>query len=181
MTDGQAGGSVGLLHGGGVVKIYIFIVAVMFASVANAQIFKCVGPDGAIAFSQVPCPPGGGESQYLGEVQRTVEPESSASVIERNLRAAEIMRGNNSQSGTGTKVTVVKDSSKSPTIGEIVRERMEQKRIRAENGIPEPEPSRKRVVTNCLTNGAYTNCFGSDGSRSTTIQNGNTSTTIGRQ
>lgn len=31
-------------------KIYIFIVAVMFASVANAQIFKCVGPDGAIAF-----------------------------------------------------------------------------------------------------------------------------------
>ncbi|MDH1341851.1 DUF4124 domain-containing protein [Ectopseudomonas oleovorans] len=164
-------------------KIYIFILAVMFASVANAQIFKCVGPDGAIAFSQVPCPPGGGESQYLGEVQRTVEPESSSSVVERNLRAAEIMRGNSAQSGggAGTKVTVVKDSSRQLTTDEIIRERLERKRINAENGIQEPEPSRKRVVTNCLSNGDYTNCFGSDGSRSTTIRNGRTSTTIGQQ
>lgn len=168
------------LQGGRAVKYLIVILAMAFSALANAQIFKCVGADGAVTFSQVPCPPGGGESQYLGEAQRTTQTESSIDVVERNLRAAEIMRGNSEAgTGSGTKVTVVKDSGRSPTIGEIVRERMERQRINAENGIP--EQPRTRIRTNCITSGDYTNCYGSDGSRSTTVRSGNTSTTTIRQ
>jgi len=161
-------------------KLAVFFLATAGLSApVQAQIFKCVSPTGAVTFAQVPCPPGGGESQYLGEVNRSVQPENSLDVVERNLRAAEIMRGEGRIAARGPNVTVVKDSSRAPTINDLVRERMEREAAGAADGAA-PKP-RRRVSTNCLTVGKITNCHGSDGSSSTTTRFGNTSHTTIRE
>ncbi len=148
-------------------------LAIVFSASANAQIFKCVAPDGSVAFSQVPCV-AAGESQYLGEVQRTTQPESSQDVVQRNLRAAEIMQGGSgSQGAGGPKVTVVRDSSKSPTIGEIMRDRAANPSIQS--------APKQTVRTHCTDSGKFTYCYGSDGSRSTTLRSGNNTFTNAQQ
>lgn len=161
-------------------KLAFFCLAVAGLSApVQAQIFKCVSTAGAVTFAQVPCPAGGGESQYLGEVKRTVQPESSVDVVERNLRAAEIMREGREATRQGPNLTVVKDSSRAPSIDDLVRERMEREAAGASSGtVPKP---RRRVSTNCLTVGKITNCHGSDGSRSTTTRFGNSSHTTSRE
>ncbi|MDA7085494.1 DUF4124 domain-containing protein [Pseudomonas sp. SA3-5] len=162
----------------------LFLLAVLAATAttAQAQVFKCASTDGSVSFSYVPCPPSQGESQYLGEAQRTTSPESSLDVVDRNLRAAEIMREQRDDAGAGTggtRVTIIKDSSRSPTIGEILRERMERRQ--SGGGSATEEKTNRRVNTNCHSVGKITNCYGSDGSHSTTTNFGNTSSTTTRR
>lgn len=77
------------------------------ATTASAQIFKCESHDGKISFSEVPCSPDAGSAEYVGEIRKGTA-ESSRVVMDRMLRATDIMREDNSP---GSTVTVVPDST----------------------------------------------------------------------
>lgn len=96
---------------------------------ANAQIFKCVKPDGGMEFSSIPCNADEGDASLA--VKRQSQPneidrlESEVAHL-RNQASTNIM-GQPKPKPEKTKVSIVRDSSRAPTTNEILRSRMAQR------------------------------------------------------
>lgn len=109
----------------------LFVIGVLLglSTTVNAQIFKCAKPDGSLEFSSIPC------NADVGDASLAVKRQAQPSEIDRletevaNMRnqlSTDIMSAPKPTQGK-TKVTVVRDSSRSPTMSEILRSRMERR------------------------------------------------------
>jgi hypothetical protein len=151
-------------------RAFIFFIFLVPSLSANAQIFKCVTSDGSTQFSQTPCPADIGNSIYYGTAIKTPEgadAPNSDEVIQRNLRAAQIMKGDNSPSQS-PQLTIVPDST---TGRQADRERQARREARNAAG------GEKRVRVNCNSMGNASFCRDSEGGRHVSNTLGNTTFT----
>lgn len=148
---------------------FIFVLLTALPLSVNAQIFKCVTSDGSIQFSQVPCPTDIGDSVYYGTAVKTPEgttAPSSDEVIQRNLRAAQIIKGDNQPQPP--RLTIVPDS----TVGKKAdRERQARREARNAAG------GEKRVRVHCNSLGNASFCRDSEGGKHVSNSIGNTTFT----
>lgn len=151
------------------VRNFILLLLAALPLSVNAQIFKCVTSDGRTQFSQVPCPPDAGNSVYYGTAVKTPEgadAPSSDEVIQRNLRAAQIMRGDNQPKSP--QLTIVPDN----TVGKKAdRERQARREARNAAG------GEKRIRVHCNSLGNTSFCRDSEGGRHVSDSIGNTTFT----
>jgi hypothetical protein len=143
------------------IRIIAATTALLVTSVVQAQIFKCVGYDGSISFSQTPCPATQGDASWAGNTIPTPEDgpvESSDEIVNRNLRAASII-GNEEQKA------------------QIAAKRKAAEQEEADRAALELASQPQRVRTICNDLGTSTFCRSSDGSKSVTNRIGNASFT----
>jgi len=151
------------------VRKFIFVLFAVLPLSVNAQIFKCVTSDGRTQFSQVPCPADIGDSVYYGTTVKTPEgtaAPSSDEVIQRNLRAAQIMKGDSQPQSP--RLTIVPDN----TVGtKADRERQARREARNAAG------GEKRVRVHCNSLGNTSFCRDSEGGKHVSDTLGNTTFT----
>ncbi len=107
-------------------QILVMAALLTISANANAQIFKCVKPDGGLEFSSIPC------NADVGDASLAVKRQSQPKEIDRLESEVAHLRNQASTNIMGqpkptqgkTKVTIVRDSSRAPTMSEILRSRM---------------------------------------------------------
>ncbi len=73
---------------------FALVGALLIPVLAHADMYKCVSPDGKTSYSEAPCSDGAVSRLSVGQVASSPSVASSSQeIIDRNLRAAEIMRG----------------------------------------------------------------------------------------
>ena len=147
----------------------VFFGLLVFSMGANAQMFKCITNNGETQFSQVPCPPGEGRSEWDGNSVKTSEssqvPGDNA-VMQRNLRATQIMQGDTKNKSPS--LTIVPDSTTGRQSDRDRQARREAQRAAGDSA---------NVRMNCNTVGASTFCRDSEGGRHVSNKIGNTTFT----
>lgn len=147
--------------------ILLFSSAFLCSPAAMSQIFKCVGHDGGVSFSQAPCPSNQGDASWVGSSTPTPADgplESSDEIVRRNQRAADIISN--------------ADLRREAEMRRAEKQRAEEQALAEANARENQRPKRIRSVCNSIGNTEL--CRGSDGSRWTTTRNGNYSSTRGR-
>ena len=148
---------------------FILLLLAALPLSVNAQIFKCVTSDGRTQFSQVPCPADIGNSVYYGTTVKTPEgtaAPSSDEVIQRNLKAAQIMKGESQPQSP--RLTIVPDS----TVGKKA-----DREFRAMREARKSAGNEKRLRVHCNSVGNSTYCRDSEGGRHVSNTVGNTTFT----
>lgn len=110
-------------------QMLVMMAVLAISTSASAQIFKCAKPDGSLEFSSIPC------NADVGDASLAVKRQAQPSEIDRletevaNMRnqlSTDIMSAPKPNQDK-TKVSIIRDSSRSATTNEILRSRMEQR------------------------------------------------------
>lgn len=154
------------------------ILMVLSTESALADVYKCVGKDGKVSFASVPCPVDEGQASWQGSTVPTPADgpvTTSDEVVQRNLRAAEIMQ--QGRPVGETTVTVVGDHSKDWT-PEAKRQAAKEARAQQRAAMRAAGITPKRVVQTCNGTSSAVHCYDNAGGRSTTLiaPNGTTNT-----
>ncbi|MGS0738828.1 DUF4124 domain-containing protein [Pseudomonas sp. GG8] len=131
------------------IRFAVLLLALSGVSIADAgTVYKCVGQNGKVSFASIPCPTWEGDSTYQEAASNAGNASSGndgATSVDRNLRAADIMR---SKSGMtyheSSHLVIVPDSTSSMGLAKQKREAIAkakaEKQARIAAGIEQPAP-----------------------------------------
>lgn len=155
----------------------LLVISILFSlsATANAQIFKCVKPDGGLEFSSIPCSADVGDASLA--VKRQYQPSDADRLesevahlrnkVSTNVLSTPKQRTEAAKVGGG--LTIIPDNTKG-TVAD--RERKARREARQASG-------ETRISTNCFSYGQVKDCYDSQGGKYRSTSNGGYTHTYG--